>query len=220
MVIDSSSPKPKGKGKSKNLGLKKTVKKRKGEGKILPNKKGKMAEAECFFCHKKGHCKPNCASYLENKKKQDVASSSVYSLLQTLFCQLLLLLGYGDGSHICNSFQGLKNRRELRSEEVVLQIGNGASIAAGAVGNFHHTLASGAKTVLRNCYCIPNFLCNVISISSLTRDVYSFVTKKNVMNILFNDILQGTGELMNVVYVLSNDIILNISKKRKESCFN
>ena len=40
------------------------------------------------------------------------------------------------------------------------------------------------------------------------------------MNILFNDILQGTGLLMNGVYVLSNDIILNISKKRKESSFN
>ena len=40
------------------------------------------------------------------------------------------------------------------------------------------------------------------------------------MNILFNDILQGTGLLMNGVYVLSNDIILNISKKHKESCFN
>ena len=40
------------------------------------------------------------------------------------------------------------------------------------------------------------------------------------MNILFNNALQGTGLLMNGVYVLNNKIILNISKKRKESSFN
>ena len=78
---------------------------------------------------------------------------------------------------------------------MVLQVGNGASVAAGAVGDFHHTLASGAKIVLRNCYFIPNFLCNVISISSLARDGYCFCNiEGNVMNILFNDILQGPGK--------------------------
>ena len=158
LVIDSSSPKPKGKGKSKNLGPKKTVKKGKGKGKTLPSKKGKMAEAECFFCHKKGHWKRNCASYLADKKKQVVASSSGIFVTTNIILSITStawVLDTGAGSHICNSLQGLRNRRELRDEEVVLQVGNGASIAAGAVGDFHHTLANGAKIVLRNCYFIP-----------------------------------------------------------------
>ena len=104
--------------------------------------------------------------------------------------------------------------------EVVLQVGNGASIATGAVRDFHHTLVNDAKIVLRNCYFIPQFLCNVIYISSLARDEYSFVIKENVVSIFFNNTLQGTGLLMNGVYVLNNDIILNVGKKRKESSFN
>ena len=145
LVLDTSSPKPKGKGKSKSLGPKKDVKKGKGKGKPLQGKKGKMAEAECFFCHKKGHWRRNCTSYLADKKKQDVASSSgilvttniVLSITSTAW-----VLDTGAGSHICNLLQGLRNRRELRNKEVVLQVGNGASVAAGAVGDFHHTLAS------------------------------------------------------------------------------
>ena len=156
---------------------------KKGKGKSNPpqSKKGKMAEAECFFCHKKWHWKSNCVSYLADKKKQVVASSSGIFVTTNIILSITSIawvLDTGVGSHICNSLQGLRNRRELRDEEVVLQVGNGASIAAGAVGDFHHTLANGAKIVLRNCYFIPQFLCNVISISAIARDGHSFSINK------------------------------------------
>ena len=125
LVLDSSSPKPKGKGKSKNLGPKETVKKGKGKGKTLPSKKGKMAKAECFFCHKKGHWKRNCASYLADKKKQDVVSSSGIFVTTNIILSITStawVLDTGAGSHICNLLQGLRNRRELLEEEVVLQL--------------------------------------------------------------------------------------------------
>ena len=57
LVLDTSSSKPKGKGKKKGLEPKKTLKKGKGKGHPAKGKKGKQAEAECFFCHKKGHWK-------------------------------------------------------------------------------------------------------------------------------------------------------------------
>ena len=186
LVLDSSSSKPKGKGKSKSLGPKKVVKKGKGKGKPLQGKKGKMAEAECFFCHKKGHWKRNCASFLADKKKHGNASSSGILVTTNIILSITSIAWVLDteaGSHICNMLQGLRSRRELKNEEVVLQVGNKASVAAGAVGDFHHTLASGAKMILRNCYFISNFLCNVISVSSLARDGFVFVIKGNVMNI-------------------------------------
>ena len=81
--------------------------------------------------------------------------------------------------------QGFRSRRELKNKEVVLQVGNGASVVAGAIGDFHHTLESGAKMFLQICYFIPNFLCNIISVFSLASEGYVFVIEGNVMDIWF-----------------------------------
>ena len=84
------------------------------------------------------------------------------------------VLDTGAGSHVCNSLQGLRNKRRVKKDGVTLQVGNGASVTAGTVGDYCHTLANGANLLLRDCLYVPNFLCNVISISGLVRDGYSF----------------------------------------------
>ena len=40
----------------------------------------------------------------------------------------------GSVAHICNSIQGLQKVRKLAKNEVVMRVGNGAGIAAQAVG--------------------------------------------------------------------------------------
>ena len=42
---------------------------------------------------------------------------------------------YTNNSHICSSLQDLANERRLRPNEVTLKLGNGASVAAKAIGS-------------------------------------------------------------------------------------
>ena len=45
--------------------------------------------------------------------------------------------------HICTNVQGLKRSRDLEKGEVDLRVGNGANVAALAVGTYVLTLPSG-----------------------------------------------------------------------------
>ena len=48
----------------------------------------------------------------------------------------LWVLDTGCGSHICNYMQGLKNSRKLMKGESDLRVGNGARVAAVAIGTY------------------------------------------------------------------------------------
>ena len=47
------------------------------------------------------------------------------------------------GSHICTNVQGLRRSRKLDRGEVDLRVGNGARVAAVAVGTFELVLPTG-----------------------------------------------------------------------------
>ena len=73
----------------------------------------------------------------------------------------------GCGSHICADIQGLQDSRMLPKGAIDLRVGNGAKVAAIAVGTYSLNLSTGLILVLNNCYYVPAISRNIVSISVL-----------------------------------------------------
>ncbi|KAG8474765.1 hypothetical protein CXB51_031711 [Gossypium anomalum] len=128
--------KPKGKGKP-NLG--------KGNATLKP-KGGVSKEGNCFHCGVTGHWKRNCPVYLEEIKKakaSETSASGIYVIDINLSTTTSWVLDTGCASHICTSIQGLQRSRTLARGDVDLRVGNGARVAALAVGTYTLSLPSG-----------------------------------------------------------------------------
>ncbi|PNX82340.1 retrotransposon protein putative Ty1-copia subclass, partial [Trifolium pratense] len=111
----------------------------------LKPKGGIAKEGNCFHCGRTGHWKRNCPKYLEDKKNGIESSNSagIFVIEINLSTSASWVLDTGCGSHICTNVQGLKRSRELAKGEVDQRVGNGAKVAALAVGTYVLTLPSG-----------------------------------------------------------------------------
>ena len=67
--------------------------------------------------------------------------------------------------------------------EVDLRVGNGARVAALGIGNFSLALPSGLVILLKNCYFVLAMSRNIISVSCLDMDGYSFIIQNNMISI-------------------------------------
>ena len=92
--------------------------------------------------------------YLEELKKKkktgETSSSGIYVILINFSPSSSRILDIGCGSHICTNVQGLKRSRQLKKGEVHLRVGNGAEVAALAIGSYELTLPSVLLLVLDN----------------------------------------------------------------------
>lgn len=130
--------------------------KKKGKGSSKPNKlkaKGgvkkvsSQANDKCHYCGKPGHWKRNCKEYLASLK-----SSGIYFVEVNLSVNnTSWVLDTGCGSHICNDLQMMARSRKLDGGETVLRMGNGARVAALAIGTVNLALENGYVIVLNNC---------------------------------------------------------------------
>ena len=109
----------------------------------------------------------------------------------------------GASSHISSSLQVLENKRRLRPGEVTLKLGNGASVAAKAIGSTSIDLHDHVL-LLDNVLYVPNAYKNIISVSSLTRKNYEFHFKNNVSNIYFGNEMVGMSYLIQGLYYIDN----------------
>ncbi|KAK2382606.1 hypothetical protein QL285_070128 [Trifolium repens] len=121
-----------GKGKGKE------VAKPKPATHALKPKGGIAKEGNCFHCGKTGHWKRNCPKYLEDKKNGIESSNSagIFVIEINLSTSASWVLDTGCGSHICTNVQGLTRSRELAKGEVDFRVGNGAKVAALAMGTY------------------------------------------------------------------------------------
>ena len=179
---------------------------------------------ECFHCKEIGHWKRNCPLYLEELKKNKASSSGIFVIEVNLSTSnsASWVLDTGCGSHICGNVQGLRSSRKLAKGEVDLRVGNGARVAALAVGTYDLTLPSGLVLELNNCYYVPAMSRNIISISCLDLDGFRFVIQNSNLSIFRGDIFYCNGCLMNGLYVLnleSSDYksVYNINTKKFKS---
>ncbi|KAK8708412.1 hypothetical protein V6N13_059454 [Hibiscus sabdariffa] len=142
----------KGKGKGKKVAKSKGNSKTKPKGKeALKPKGGVNKDGKCFHCGKTGHWKRNCPIYLEDVKKAKAVGASVsgiYVIDVHMSTSSSWVLDTGCGSHICTSVQGLHSRRNLAKGDVDLRVGNGARVAALAVGTYVLSLPSGLIVIL------------------------------------------------------------------------
>ncbi|KAL3497596.1 hypothetical protein ACH5RR_040328 [Cinchona calisaya] len=113
--------------------------------------------------------------------------------------------------------QGLKRSRMLAKGEVDLRVGNGANVAALAVGTYCLSLPSGLVLELKDCYYVPSLIRNIISISCLDTDDFVIMQKNKCYSFSRDDIVYGTAILNNGLYILDmENPILNINSKRSK----
>jgi hypothetical protein len=96
---------------------------------------GVTKEGKCLYCGKIRHWKQNCPKYLKDKKNEIVASTSVIFVIEiSMSTSTSWILNAECGSHICTDVQELRMSEELAKGKVDLRVGNGAKVAALAVG--------------------------------------------------------------------------------------
>ena len=125
------------------------------------------------------------------------------------------VLDIESGSHICINMQGLKKSRKLAKGEVDLRVGNGARVAALAVGIYTLSLPSGLILDLKDCYFVPALTKNIISISFLDLDGFTIITKNKSCSLYRADVLYGAGHLTNGLYILDvENHVFNLNTKQ------
>jgi hypothetical protein len=108
-----------------------------------------------------------------------------------------------------------RTKRKLRNKEVQLRVGNGAQVAAVTVGRIELYLPSGFILELENVYFVPTISRNIISISCLEMNGFSFVIKDNRCSIYKNETYYGSSYLLNGLYMLEmENPVFNINNKR------
>ncbi|KAL4326131.1 hypothetical protein GQ457_11G022160 [Hibiscus cannabinus] len=203
----------------------KKVAKSKGNGKTKPKGKealkpkgGVSKDGKCFHCGKTGHWKRNCPIYLEDVKKAKAVGASVsgiYVIDVHMSTSSSWVLDNGCGSHICTSVQGLHTRRTLAKGDVDLRVGNGARVAALAVGTYVLSLPSGLILNLENCYFVPSLTKNIISVSCLDKIGFEIIIKNNSCSFFYDNLFYGSAQLINGLYILNQEnMIFNINTKR------
>jgi GAG-pre-integrase domain len=114
--------------------------------------------------------------------------------------------------------QALKNRRKLRNKEIQLRVGNSAQVAAVTVGSIELCLPSGLIMELENIYFVPSISRNIILISCLEMNGFSFVIKDNGCSIYKDKLFYGSSFMMNGLYMMEIDKpVFNINKRLKIS---
>ncbi len=221
LVKKETNFKKKGKAKAKGKG------KGKGKDKVQGGtlNKGKSvasaAESQCFYCNEIGHWKRDCKKFKEDNKKGSGASTSGIFVIEiniSTYQTYSWVLDTGSGAHICSNMQVLAKSRMLNKGEVQLRVGNGARVAALAIGTVSLALPSGMILELNNCYYVPAISRNIISISCLDMFGFEFKFKNSSCCFYLNDMYYGKSSLHNGLYILDLDIpVYNIQTKRLKS---
>ncbi|KAL1189337.1 Retrovirus-related Pol polyprotein from transposon TNT 1-94 [Cardamine amara subsp. amara] len=187
-------------------------------------KAGPSKDDKCHFCKEPGHWKRNCKKFLEGfknlKKAYETTSPGIYviEVNVTSYVSTSWVLDTGCGAHICTNMQALNNKRKVEKGQVELRVGNGARVAALAVGTYHLSLPSGLVLDLHNCYYVPAISRNIISVFCLDLDGFDFSIKNKCCSFNQNGMFYGSTPLENGLYVLNQSMpVYNINTKRFKS---
>ncbi|KAL4312808.1 hypothetical protein GQ457_01G025070 [Hibiscus cannabinus] len=114
-----------------------------------------------------------------------------------------------------HQFRGLHTRRIIAKGDVDLRVGNGARVAALAVGTYVFSLPSGLILNLENCYFVPSLTKNIISVSCLDKIGFEIIIKNNSCSFFYDNLFYGSAQLINGNYILNQEnMIFSINTKR------
>ena len=104
--------------------------------------------------------------------------------------------------------QDLKRSRPLAKGEIDLRVGNGARVAALAVGTYYLSLPSGIILELDNCYYVPAISRNIISVSCLDKKGFSFIIKNKCCSIYFGDMHNCLMDCMSLILIILSILLI------------
>nr|GEV62267.1 hypothetical protein [Tanacetum cinerariifolium] len=142
-----------------------------------------------------GHWKRNCTQYLAEllKKKKNTASGAGGSCIFVIELNTILnrswIYDTGYGTHTCNTTQGLRTSRKLKSGALSLYVGNGQREAVEAIGVFYLCLSSVLEIVLNNCHYAPSITIGVIFVSRLYEDGFINRFMNNTIQVSRNNMV-------------------------------
>nr|GEY83684.1 hypothetical protein [Tanacetum cinerariifolium] len=149
----------------------------------------------CHECGEIGHWKRNYPQYLAEllKKKKNAASgaggSSIFVIELNTILNRSWIYDTGCGTHICNTTQGLRASRKLKSGALSLYVGNGQREVVEAIGAFYLCLSSGLEIVLNNCHYAPSITRGVISVFRLYEDGFVNRFVDNTIQVSRNNVV-------------------------------
>ncbi|KAL3652337.1 hypothetical protein CASFOL_002018 [Castilleja foliolosa] len=150
LMVQKGKGLKKGLGKGKGKDISNVAKPKAGSKELSKSQKTSLAESQCLYCNVKGHYRRDCPKFLEDVKSGTVANiPGIY---------------------------GLKSR-QLGKGEVDLRVGNGARVAALAVGSYSLILPTRRLLELNHVYYVPVCTKNIISVSVLDLEGYDFKIK-------------------------------------------
>ncbi|VFQ91558.1 unnamed protein product [Cuscuta campestris] len=113
--------------------------------------------------------------------------------------------------------QGLKQSRRLARGEIELRVGNGAPVAALAIGTYSLVLPSGLMLELNDCLYVPAISRNIISVSCLDKSGFIISIKDKSLSVYRKIVFYANANMTNGLYVLDLDMhVYNISAKRNK----
>jgi hypothetical protein len=121
-------------------------------------------------------------------------------------------------TYICSNMQTLRNKKLLGKCEMLLQVGNGASVVVAVVGDLDLHLPSGLILELSSVYFVPSIFRNIISILCMDMDDFTFSIKDQCFSFYRDCIFYDNSHIVNDLYVLEiENYVLNINNKRLKS---
>ena len=202
-------------------------KKQKASTSVAPKKSMKKKKpkdpkkSKCFYCNKVGHFKKSCREFLAAKGKEGK------DLLYLEACLVEdsvdnWVIDSGATNHVCVSLQGFRETRSLVEEHISLRTGDGKAVSAEAVGDIYLYFDEFRFILLKDCFYVPNFKRNLISVACLINDCYSVSFNKSVVIRKNKSFICSGWMQQNLYFIKPNtysllDTELNNSKRLKSS---
>nr|KAJ0195595.1 hypothetical protein LSAT_V11C700371250 [Lactuca sativa] len=145
---------------------------------------------------------------LKNKKAGEgpsIISTLMIEMGLFTFSSNTWVLDIDCGTHICNSLHGFKKSRELKTDVMVLHVGNGAQVAVQEIGHFDLHLPSGLYRALNNVCLITSIARNIVSVSYLRKSGYDFKFIDDNIHSFLKGIFYFEARPINAIYELNLD---------------
>nr|KAJ0200916.1 hypothetical protein LSAT_V11C600338470 [Lactuca sativa] len=100
---------------------------------------------------------------------------------------------------------GFKKSKELKTNEMVLHVGNEARVANQSIGYFDLCLPSGLYLTLNNVYLVTSITRNIVSVSRLRKSGFNFQFVDENIHSFLDGIFYFEARPINEIYELNLD---------------